>query len=152
MIGLSLALYGIMTAVVQGGLTRFILGRWGNRRTVVYSHLFDMAAFLLMGFISSGTWALILTPIAALGSVLNPALQGVMSRMVGDDQQGELQGVLTSLSALSMVVSPMMMTYVFAVFTREDAPVYLPGAPFLVSMALMGVSLFIFSRSRLTVN
>jgi MFS transporter, DHA1 family, tetracycline resistance protein len=148
-IGLSLALYGIMTAIVQGGLIRLVLGRLGDRRTVIWAHLFDICAFALMAVISSGTLALILTPLAALGSVMNPAMQGIMSRRVGDDQQGELQGVLTSLGALSMIISPLMMTAVFAWFTRADAPIHLPGAPFVVSMLLMGLSLTVFVRTRI---
>lgn len=147
MIGLSLGLYGIMTAIVQGGLIRVILGRLGDRHTVIWSHLFDMAAFVMLATITSGTLALILTPISAMGSVLTPALQGILSRAVGDDRQGTLQGVLASLSALSMIVSPLLMTSVFAGFTGVAAPVYLPGAPFLVSMALMGVSLWLFLRA-----
>lgn len=148
MIGLSLALYGISTAIVQGGLIRMVLRRFGDRRTVIWSHLFDAGVFLVMAFLTNGTLALILTPLAAMGSVLNPALQGIMSRMVGDDRQGELQGVLASLAALSMIVSPMMMTSIFAAFTRDGAPVHLPGAPFLVSMLLMLGSLVIFLRAR----
>ena len=66
--------------------------------------------------------------------------------MVPDDAQGELQGVLTSLHALSMIVSPMLMTSIFAAFIGENAPIYLPGAPFLLSMGLMGLALLIFLR------
>lgn len=152
MIGLSLALYGISTAVVQGGLTRPLLARFGNRKTVIYAHYFEIGTFLIMGFLTSGTLALILTPLAALGSVMTPALQGVMSRRVGDDQQGELQGVLASLHALSMIISPLLMTAVFAAFTVASAPVYLPGAPFLVSMALMVLALVLYLRSRVDVT
>ncbi|NRB33872.1 MAG: TCR/Tet family MFS transporter [Rhodobacteraceae bacterium] len=145
-IGLSLALFGITMAVVQGGLIRVLLRYLGDRRTVVAGHVFDMGTFGLIAFIKSGTLGLILTPIAALGAVITPALQGVMSRMVPDDAQGELQGVLTSLHALAMIVAPLMMTSIFAWFIRDDTPIYLPGAPFLLSLVLMGVSLLIFLR------
>lgn len=150
MIGLSLALFGIMMAIVQGALIRPVLRWFGERRTVIYGHLFDMAAFGAIAFVSSGAVALVLTPLAALGAVMTPALQGIMSQRVGDDAQGELQGALASISALSMIVSPMMMTSVFAGFTGNKAPVYLPGAPFLLSMALMALSLVIFLRFRFT--
>ena len=91
---------------------------------------------------------LILTPIAALGSVLNPALVGLMSRMASDDQQGELQGMLTSANALATIVAPLVMTSAFAAFTGAAAPVYLPGAPFQLSMVLMGAALVVFVRIR----
>lgn len=145
-IGLSLALFGVMMAAVQGGLIRLILRRWGERLTVIYGHVFDIVAFGMIAFVTTGTLALILTPLAALGAVITPALQGIMSRAVGDDAQGELQGVLTSLNALAMIIAPLAMTSVFAAFTAPGAPVYLPGAPFLVSLVLMIVGLVVFLR------
>ena len=148
-IGLSLGLFGIAMALVQGGLIRVVLRRFGERKTVIWGQVADMGSFGLLAFVTSGTVALILTPIAALGAVVSPALQGLMSRMVGDDAQGELQGVLTSVHALSMIVSPLLMATVFSVFTRDGAPVYFPGAPFLVAMLLLGIGLVVFVRVRI---
>ncbi|MEO0766876.1 MAG: tetracycline resistance MFS efflux pump, partial [Pseudomonadota bacterium] len=91
-------------------------------------------------------WLLILTPLAALPAVITPALQGIMSKAVDDNQQGELQGALTSVSALAMIISPMIMTYVFYSFTGPQAPVYMPGASFYLSAILMAVSLVVFLR------
>lgn len=150
-IGLSLALFGIMMAVVQGGMIRLFLRLLGDRKTVIYGHFFDILAFAVIAFNSNGTTALLLTPLAAMGAVITPALQGVMSRMVSDDAQGELQGVLVSVNALAMIISPMLMTGIFAAFTRPDAVIQFPGAPFLLSMVLIGLSLFLFFRSRTVV-
>ncbi|MEM6887291.1 MAG: TCR/Tet family MFS transporter [Pseudomonadota bacterium] len=147
-IGLSLALFGIMMAIVQGGLIRPVLRFLGERGTVVYGHLFDICAFLALAFVTSGSLALVLTPLAALGAVITPALQGIMSKSVSADAQGELQGALTSLSAVAMIVSPMVMTGAFAAFTAADAPFYLPGAPFILSAVLILAGLLIFQRSR----
>ncbi|QJF52152.1 TCR/Tet family MFS transporter [Roseobacter ponti] len=144
MIGLSLALFGIMMAVVQGGLIRPVLRLLGERGTVVYGHVFDIAAFLALAFVTSSTLALILTPLAALAAVITPALQGIMSRAVSADAQGELQGALTSLSALAMILSPMVMTGTFAWFTNADAPLWMPGAPFVLSALLMVAGLGVF--------
>jgi len=122
--------------------------RWlGERNTVVYGHVFDVFAFAALAFVTSGALALVLTPLAALGAVITPALQAMMSKMVGDDQQGELQGILTSIYALAMVVSPLMMTSVFAAFTREGTAYYLPGAPFLLSIVLILIGLAVFVRN-----
>ncbi len=148
MIGLSLGLFGLMMAVVQGGVIRILLKWLGERNTVIYGHVFDMAAFGAMAFITSGTLALVLTPLAALGAVITPALTAMMSRAVGDDAQGELQGVLSSIHALSMIVAPLIMTGIFAAFTHDDAAIYLPGAPFLLSLVLMAISLGIFMGRR----
>lgn len=143
-IGLSLALFGIMLAIVQGGLIRWVLRLLGERGTVVYGHLIDVAAFLAIAFVTSGTIALILTPIAALAAVITPALQGIMSKAVGPDAQGELQGALTSVTALAMILSPMIMTSAFAAFTDTNAAVYMPGAPFILSAGLIVVGLAVF--------
>lgn len=149
-IGISLALFGITMAIVQGWLIRHILRWLGEWRTVVYGLVFDTFAFGLIAAVTHSTAALVLTPVAALGAVITPALQGIMSQAVPDDAQGELQGVLTSVAALSMIVSPLMMTSVFAAFTREEAPIHFAGAPFLVSLVLMLLALMIFLRSRET--
>lgn len=146
-IGLSLGLFGIMLAIVQGVLIRPVLRFLGERGTVIYGHVFDICAFLALAFVTSGTVALILTPMAALAAVITPALQGIMSKAVGPDAQGELQGALTSLSALAMIFSPLVMTYTFAAFTGETAPVYLPGAPFLLSACLVACALAVFIRA-----
>ena len=146
MIGLSLGLFGIMMAIVQGGLIRVVLRVLGERGSVIYGHVFDVAAFLALAFVTSGTVALILTPLAALAGVITPALQGIMSKAVGDDQHGELQGALTSVSALAMILSPMVMTSTFAAFTASSAPIYMPGAPFILSACLMAAALAVFLR------
>lgn len=143
-IGLSLALFGIMLAIVQGGLIRPVLRLLGERGTVIYGHFFDIGAFLALAFVTSGTLALILTPLAALAAVITPALQGLMSKAVAADAQGELQGALTSASALAMILSPMAMTGVFATFTDPQATVYLPGAPFILSAILIVAGLLVF--------
>ena len=91
---------------------------------------------------------MIFTPLTALGAVVTPAVQGMMSRQTADDSQGELQGVLASTGALAMIFSPLMMTWVFYRFAAEDAPIYMPGAPFLLSVALMFVCMAVFLYPR----
>ena len=147
MIGVSLTLYGIMAALVQGVLIRPILSVLGDWRAVLYGLAFAMLAFAIIAFLPNGTAALIMTPITALGGVAMPALQGIMSRTTPDDAQGELQGLMASATALAMIVSPLLMTSVFAAFTGPAAPVYLPGAPFLVSLMLIGATLAIFRKA-----
>ena len=137
MVGASLAAFGIAMVIVQAGLIRIILAKLGERMTIVFGLAFNTCAFLAMSMLTSGTIALILTPLTALGAVVIPALQGLMSKTVPDDAQGELQGVLTSVGAMSMIISPLLMTQAFAFFTAPDAPIYLPGAPFILSMLLM---------------
>ncbi len=148
MIGLSLGVYGIGMAAVQGGLIRPATRYLGERVTIIYGMGFEIASFLLLAFLTNGFIALLLIPVTALGAVVTPALQALTSRATPDSQQGELQGVLTSLHALSMVISPLVMTSVFAQFAQVDAALYLPGAPFLLAMLLMAFGFALFLRSR----
>lgn len=148
MIGISLAIYGICMALVQGGLLRYMVRWFGEGKTVLWGQVFDFAAFGILAVITSGNLALALIPICAMGAVVQPALQGLMSRAVEDNQQGELQGVMTAVHALSMVISPLMMTATFAVFSDKNTAYYLPGAPFLLALVLMAVGAVVFLRSR----
>ncbi|TMV07608.1 TCR/Tet family MFS transporter [Ruegeria sediminis] len=145
-IGISLGIYGIGMAAVQGGLIRPATRHLGERGTVIWGQVFDIVGFGILAFLTNGIIALMLIPVTALGAVVTPALQAMMSRAVPDSRQGELQGVLAAIHALSMIISPLGMTAVFAWFAREDAPVYLPGAPFLVALVLMLVGFAIFLR------
>jgi DHA1 family tetracycline resistance protein-like MFS transporter len=86
--------------------------------------------------------------VSALGAIGFPALQGIASRAVPDDAQGALQGVMTSLMSIAMILAPLTLTQVFAAFTGVAAPVYLPGAPFLASAVVMALSLGLFLRVR----
>lgn len=147
MVGASLAVYGVSMALVQGWLLRYCVSWLGERRTVIWGQVFDFIAFGILAFISNGTLALMLIPVSALGAVVQPALQGMMSRAVADDQQGELQGVITSVHALAMVLSPLVMAAVFAHFTRQGAALYLPGAPFLLALVLMLIGCAVLLRS-----
>jgi DHA1 family tetracycline resistance protein-like MFS transporter len=144
MTGLSLAVFGIGIALVQGGLIRVILPWLGEARTVLFGLGFNACAFLSMALVTNGTLALVLTPLTALGAVVTPALQGMMSRAVAEDRQGELQGVISAAGAVAMILSPLLMTRAFAAFADPSTPPFLPGAPFLLSMALMGACAVVF--------
>lgn len=148
MIGFSLGAFGIAMALVQGGLIRLILRWFGDRGTILYGLAFNFFAFLVLAFVESGTLAILFIPLTALGAVVTPAVQGMMSRATSDNSQGELQGVLSSTAALATIISPLIMTQIFATFARQDAAIYLPGAPFLVSMLLMLVCALVFLTGR----
>ena len=147
MIGFSLFLFGLSLAAIQGGLIRPILRVLGERGAVIYGHMADVAVFVIIGVVWSGTALLILTPLAALPAVITPALQGIMSKAVGDDAQGELQGALTSVAAMAMVLAPLVMTASFSAAISDASPVYLPGMPFFLSAVLMALSLMVFLRA-----
>jgi len=147
-IGLSLAIFGISFALVQGLLVRPSIKRFGHRRTVIIGLILEAVALFLIAAIYSGDVLLWCIPFAALGAIGMPALQGIMSRRVSDDAQGELQGVLTSVNSLAAIIAPLVMTRSFAYFTGPETPVYLPGAPFIIAGVLMVISVVIFQMRR----
>lgn len=144
MIGLSLGVFGIGMAIVQGVLIRPIIAYLGERNTVLFGFAIDIIAFVALAFVDNGWIALALTPFASLGSVAGPAIQGIMSRTASDDQQGELQGALTSVNAVAAILAPLAMTQVFFYFSNDAAQFHLPGAPFLLSAFLALVAIWIY--------
>lgn len=137
MIGVSLAVYGVAIAVTQAVVIRYVIGWLGEARTVWFGLLYNCATLTFVAFITEGWLLLAFTPLSAFGAVVAPALQAVMSGRANDDQQGELQGVLSSINSIGMIATPVVMTSVFAYFTASDAPIYMPGAPYLLAMSIM---------------
>ncbi len=148
MIGVSLAAFGISMAIVQATMIKPIISRIGERNTAILGLGIDAVAFVFLAFVTNGWLALIATPITALGGIAGPAIQGIMSRTASDDQQGELQGTLTSINAVGMILAPLIMTQIFWFFTSANAPVYLPGAPFLLSAALVAFCVILVMTER----
>ncbi|GLS88844.1 tetracycline resistance MFS efflux pump [Cypionkella aquatica] len=143
-IGFALAAFGICMALTQALLVAPMIRRIGERRTAAVGMGLEVVSYGFYGVATSGFWALVFTPIAALGGVTGPSLQAMMSRAVPENQQGELQGVNSSLNALAMIISPLVMTWVFGYFTSPTAPIQLPGAPFLLSATLMVAVVILF--------
>jgi MFS transporter, DHA1 family, tetracycline resistance protein len=150
-IGISLAVVGLVFAIVQGGLIRFIIPALGQQRSVYIGLALYSAGFLLYGIASQGWMMYAITIVYCLGGIAGPALQGIMSGVVPPNQQGELQGGFTSLMSLTSIIGPLMMNGLFAYFVKADAPVYFPGAAMLLGAALTLVSVFL-ARATLKKN
>ena len=141
MTGLTLSLVGLGAAIVQGGLTGRLIGRFGAVKTAWFG-LGANAVALLM-FAAAGQswmvyWVLI---VSALGGIMGPSLQSIMSNQTPRNAQGELQGASASLQSMAMIFSPIIMTQILFRFSADSAPVYFPGAPFLLAGVLMVISI-----------
>lgn len=137
-VGLSLAVYGISMVVVQGVLIRYVIPRLGERRTLAWFLPWNVVVLTMVAFVPNGILLIALTPLSAMGALVQPAVQGLASRLTADDAQGELQGVLTAATAVAAIASPLLMTQVFGFATTGDR--HFPGAPFLVAAGLMAVA------------
>lgn len=144
-IGLSLALVGIGFAVVQGGLIRVVLPRFGEARTAWAGFVLSIGGLVWVAFATEGWMALAVIPVTALGAIVTPALTGLMANATPDNAQGELQGVLSSVSAVTMIVTPVFATQMFGHYTGAGSPVYFPGAPFLAASVIMTLALVPFA-------
>ena len=146
-VGYSLAFVGLMTGIVQGGLTRILIPKLGQRNSVFIGLGLYAVGFLLFAFATQG-WMMFAFMIPfSLGGIAGPSLQGIISGQVPDNEQGELQGALTSLISLTSIIGPLLMTYLFAYFTAPAAAVQFPGAPFLMGAVLSLVSMLLAMRS-----
>jgi DHA1 family tetracycline resistance protein-like MFS transporter len=145
-VGLSLGFVGILVALVQGLLIRIITPKIGVKRSVYLGLLLYAFGLFLFAFATEG-WMMyaILIPYC-LGGIAGPALQSIISAQVPNNEQGELQGGLTSLISVTSVVGPLMMTRLFYTFTDAQAPVYFPGAAFMAGSLLTFLSLILTYR------
>lgn len=147
LVGYSLGFIGLMIALVQGGLIRIAIPKLGQYRSISVGLLLYAAGMMLFGLANQG-WMMFAFMIPySMGGIAGPALQGVMTNEVPANEQGELQGGLTSLMSLSSIFGPWFMTYVFYYFTNDNAPVYLPGAPYYIAAVLMLISVFLAVNS-----
>ena len=149
MIGISLTIYGVCFAIVQGVLVGPAIKIWGEKKTIIIGFCFEFSAMVTFAFLTDGKILIILIPLASLGVLAQPAIQAILSKSVGDDRQGAIQGVASSLNAIAMVITPITMTWILAVFSDKTAKYYFPGMPFLFSALMVLLCLFIISRRKL---
>ncbi|QIG53052.1 TCR/Tet family MFS transporter [Altererythrobacter sp. BO-6] len=139
-IGLSVALYGLLLAIVQGGLTGPCITRFGAKATTVFGFLFAIPAYVLFAF-APGSWAMIVGIVfGSFAGLTFPAMQQLMTERISDDAQGELQGAIASMVSLTSIVGPIVMTGLFGAYADEQG-LFFPGAPFLLSVVILLVAL-----------
>lgn len=140
--GLTLALVGALSALVQGVLVRALVPRIGERRAIILGMCSSAIAFVIYGASPVGWSMLVGIAVGSLGGLAGPSAQALISRAVATDEQGEVQGALASLLSLTGMVGPLIGTLLFAHFTGVNAPIELPGAPFYLGALIMaGASL-----------
>lgn len=146
MVGYSLGLVGVMSALVQGLLIRLIIPKIGEYKTMIAGIIFNICGCLLFSMASEGWMLLCFIIPYSLGGIAGPAIQGILSNQIPPNEQGQLQGALTSMMAATGIIGPLMMTSIFAYFTAADAPIYFPGAPFVTGAILVLICLFLIIR------
>jgi DHA1 family tetracycline resistance protein-like MFS transporter len=137
MVGISLAVVGVLVGAVQAGLTRVINPRIGNERSIYLGLSLYTLGLILFAF-ATQSWMMFAFLIPyCLGGICGPSLQSIISGHVPANQQGELQGALTSLMSLTTIIGPLIMNSSFSYFTSGKAPFLFPGIHFLIGALCM---------------
>lgn len=147
MIGISLALVGLLVGAVQGGLVRIVNPKIGNEKSIYIGLALYAVGMFLFGIASSSCMMFVFLVPYCLGGIAGPALQATISGNVPPNEQGEIQGTLTSLMSATTIIGPVLMTNIFAYFTSKAAPFYFPGAAFMLGSFLLLVSAVIAYRT-----
>ena len=146
-VGYSLAFVGLIVAIVQGGLNRIINPKIGDRNSVIIGLLFYAAGFVLFSFATQG-WMMYAAMLPfGLGGIAGPAIQSLITKQVAANEQGELQGGITSMQSVTTIIGPLIASNLFSYFSDDKSPIYFPGAAFMMAGILTLLSLFIALKS-----
>ncbi len=146
MVGFTLAAYGIVAAVFQGGLTGPAVARFGEHRVALIG--LGTAVFAAVGYGLVGTLAgvLILLVIHGPEGFIHPMLTAMMSKIVPDDAQGELQGGISAVMNVAMLGGTVFFSHVFGFFMQPDAAIRSPDMAFFIAAACMAFAMVLFLR------
>src|SRR6476659_7275765 len=129
MVGLSLAIVGACSVAISGGLVGPIVAKLGERKTLYVGQFFGGLGMVIAGLARTGFGYFISIPVMMLWTISGPAAQGMMTRRVSESEQGELQGAISSLRSLAVIIGPGLFTFTFAFFIDQARGWNLPGAP-----------------------
>ena len=145
-VGLTLAFVGVTTAIMQGGIVRVVVRKFGERRALYIGLLAGAIGYAGFGLAGTGIQFWLAIPVMAFMGLFNPSAQGLMTRHVAPGEQGQLQGANSSIMGITGMLGPAMFTLTFATFIRRPDDLHMPGAPFLLAGLIMLVALAIALR------
>lgn len=144
-IGRALGAFGIGFAICQAFVVGPMVKRVGEPSVAIVGLLAAIAAFAGVAFTDDVFYLYVFIMVGAISGLAAPAINGVLSRQVPDNAQGELQGAVNAANSLATIVGPLAATQIFSYFTHaSDSPGYFPGAPFLAAAICVAGALVIF--------
>jgi DHA1 family tetracycline resistance protein-like MFS transporter len=144
MVGATLAVFGLIMAGFQGGLTGPVVKRFGEHRVVLIGLCCAIIAAAGYGLVGTLAAVVILMVIHGPEGFVHPMLTAMMSKVVPDDAQGELQGGLSAITNIAMLMGTVFFSQVFGYFMREDAILQTPNAAFYIAAGGLGLALLTF--------
>lgn len=139
-VGYTLAVVGICTGIVQGGLVRPLVNFFGERNALILGTLFGMIGFAGFGWAPTGLLFWLGIPFMALWGLGSSANQSLMTQHVSHKEQGQLQGANGSIRAIAEMIGPSIFTLTYAYFIAPQSPIALPGAPFFLAGVMMAAN------------
>lgn len=134
LVGLTLLLTGVLGLIVQTLLVGPVVKRIGERGALLLGTFGGAAGFLCYSLAPTGLAYIAAAPVFALSNFLNPGLQGLMTRRVGPQEQGQLQGANQSLQGIASILGPIIYGETFAWAIRHASA---PGLPIMIASALL---------------
>ena len=144
-VGLTLAVAGVGSMIVQGLLVKRVVARFGERRALMFGLVAGILGFLGYALAPNGMLFVLTVPVFTLMGLFGPSVQALMSHHVKPYEQGQLQGANSSVMGITGMVGPVLFTQVFS---RAIAPGAgsVPGAPFVVAAGLTLLGLLLAVR------
>lgn len=139
-VGVAVAYYGVCAVVVQAGLTGIVVRTIGEKATLVIGLLCGLIGFLSYGYNTDWRVFLISIPIMSFWGMTNAALQALMTTRVRPNEQGLLQGAVSSLMSLSGIFAPFAFGYILSIVTRVGVPKVYSGAAFFSASGVLFVA------------
>jgi MFS transporter, DHA1 family, tetracycline resistance protein len=154
--GASLFVVGIVSAIVQAGLLGILLKKLGDTRTALAGMASSTMAYILYGLAFQGWMMYAIILVNLLGFVINPALQGIVSKAVDPRHQGITLGSLNSISSIMSVIAPLVGTPLLALISGLPATDWRVGIVFFVAALAQGLAFvqayFHFRKTRVPVS
>ena len=144
-VGLTLAGVGIASTIVAGGIVRPSVKRFGEWKVLAVGLLCGAFSFAVYAFAPTTAMFLAGIPFGALWGLSEPAEQALMSRAIGPQEQGMLQGAIGSLRGIAGMIGPLIFAQAFA---ASVAASFFPGAAYMLASLLLVASFAVAWRGR----
>jgi DHA1 family tetracycline resistance protein-like MFS transporter len=145
-VGLTLAAFGLITAIFQGFVTGPVVARYGEWRVCLFGLVIAVVVAAGYGLAGSLVAVLILLVVHGPEGFVHPMLVAMMSKAVPENAQGELQGGISAVMNIAMLIGTIIFTLVFSRFMQEDATWRTPDAAFFLAAILLAFTLALFLK------
>jgi len=142
-VGLALGTVGLLAAIVQGGVMKHAVKRFGERKLVLFGLSAGIIGFTAYGAAPTGAYFIAAMPIMACWGLVGPSAQSLMTQQIGSNEQGRMQGAVSSMTSLANIFGPLVFAHTFEAFVKgkgagtPPAGFELPGAAFFLAALVL---------------